>query len=377
MNGSEVPTCRMCGAPLRLILADLGGIAQTLSDFPTGPAFRVHLCTGCWTPWAQGDAVWFGPVPGAGPDCRETGAAARLIEALRLGPASLVLGCDPAGDEALAPFAQHGIPTLAARLPPPSARPNGDGLIRRLRAEGRRPDLVLAGAALSSAEASDALIGRLAALIAAQAVLAFDVVPALHVLNELDLAALCAAPHPFRSVLALERQFAAHGLRLFDAMPLAQGRLRLLACRRNAPHPERPGLARVRREEAVARLDRAEGYGDFAPRLGAALVRLTDFLTSAHHGRKRVAALGTGAPGALLLAAAGLGPDLIMGCVGPAGATPAAIPAMTAAALRAAPPDFLLVLPGADRDAALAAFADLRRAGTRFVTALPQVTVTA
>jgi hypothetical protein len=66
-----------------------------------------------------------------------------------------------------------------------------------------------------------------------------------------------------------------------------------------------------------------------------------------------------------------------MGCVGPAGATPAAIPAMTAAALRAAPPDFLLVLPGADRDAALAAFADLRRAGTRFVTALPQVTVTA
>lgn len=364
---------------MQAAFADFGAMTRAVSGTLTPPDLRVMLCSACWTPETVGDPDWFDVMQQAIDDDREAALASRLIETLRLGPDSLVLGLGPQSGALLRPFLNRGIPAHPDGHPAPSPDLNGEILSHPLRTGSRRVELVIAGAALSRSDASPGLLGRLAATISAQAVLAFDIVPALHILTELDIAALCRAPHAFHAIFALDRQLAIHGVRLFDALPLGQGQVRLLACRSSASHPERPGLARLRREEAAARLDRAEGYGEFSPSLGSAILRLGDFLTSAHHGRRRVVALAGGAPGALLLSVTGFGKEVIAGYVGSLGKGPiaATLPRMDPDDLHRDPPDFLLILPGADHAAARVHFAHLRRSGTRFVSTLPHVTLTA
>lgn len=201
-------------------------------------------------------------------------------------------------------------------------------------------------------------------------------------LSDLALDRICAAPQPALSLVALEPLLAAAGLKPFDAEPLADGWLRLFAAPARQARAERVGLMRVRQAEAAARLARADGYSDFAPRLARAVEGLSDFLSSARHGHKSVAAIGSPQAARLLSKADAIRPgDLayLVPADGPTGQDLSDLPAPVAGPdeLRRRRPDFLLMLPGQDRARLLADCADLRRLGTCFVSAFPTVTLIA
>lgn len=201
-------------------------------------------------------------------------------------------------------------------------------------------------------------------------------------LADLALDRICAAPQPALSLAALEPLLAAAGLRPFDAEPPADGWLRLFAAPTRQARAERVGLMRIRQAEAAVRLDRADGYTDFAPRLARAVDGLSDFLTSARHGRKSVAAIGSPQAARLLSEAGAIRPGDLAYLVladSPAGQDPMDLPAPVKPPdeLRRRRPDFLLILPGQNRARLLADCTDLRRQGTCFVSAFPTVTLIA
>ena len=213
----------------------------------------------------------------------------------------------------------------------------------------------------------------------------FDIPHLDAALSDLALNLLCATPQPALSLAALEPLMAAAGLRPFDAEPLAEGWLRLYAAPLRQTRPERVGLMRVRQAEAAARLDRADGYAEFAPRFTRAIYGLSDFLTSARHGRKSVAATGSPQAARLLVQTGAVGSgDLAFLVLADGQADPGQTdqsdlpaPVIRPQDLRGHRPDFLLILPGQGRAQVLADFADLRRQGTCFVSAFPTVTLIA
>jgi C-methyltransferase C-terminal domain len=191
--------------------------------------------------------------------------------------------------------------------------------------------------------------------------------------------------YSYLSLLAVEKIFRNAGLRVFEVeeLPTHGGSLRVWACLDGASHRERPGVAKIRADEAAARLDSAEGYRGFTEKVEAVRDGLLDFLTSAHHGRKTVAAYGAAAKGNTLLNYCGIGPDMIAFCVDKNPAKQSTllpgsrIPVYDVDELRRRRPDFVLILPWNLRSEIMTQLADLRAAGTRFVTAVPNVSVTA
>ena len=88
----------------------------------------------------------------------------------------------------------------------------------------------------------------------------------------------------YLSLLAVERIFAAHGLKVFDVeqLPTHGGSLRVLACRSTSTkHPEQAGLQRVRGEEAAMGFDTIEAYQGFEPKVREVREQLLRFLRDA------------------------------------------------------------------------------------------------
>ncbi|MGO8609802.1 SAM-dependent methyltransferase, partial [Rhizobium johnstonii] len=74
----------------------------------------------------------------------------------------------------------------------------------------------------------------------------------------------------YLSLLAVEKVFAAHGLKTFDVeeLPTHCGSLRVLACRATSTaHAIGHGLAEVRTAEAAAGFDKVETYEAFQSRV--------------------------------------------------------------------------------------------------------------
>ncbi len=174
-------------------------------------------------------------------------------------------------------------------------------------------------------------------------------------------------------------------MRVFDVEELAThgGSLRVHACRDDAGLAEQVGVAKVRADEAHAKLDRPEGYEGFADKVHAVRDGLLNFLNSAKVQGKSVAAYGAAAKGNTLLNYCQIGPDLIAYCVdrNPAKQNTllpgSRIPVHDVDHLYEQPPDFVLILPWNLKDEVIGQLSDLRTGGTRFVTAVPETTVSA
>ena len=190
--------------------------------------------------------------------------------------------------------------------------------------------------------------------------------------------------YSYLSLLAVEKVFADKGLRVFDVqeLPTHGGSLRVYACRKDANWTEQPGVAKVRADEAAAKLDSEEGYLGFAEKVEAVRDGLLQFLNSAKVQGKTVAAYGAAAKGNTLLNYCQVGPDLIAYCVdrNPAKQNTllpgSRIPVHDVDHLRKVQPDFVLILPWNLKAEVIRQLADLRKGGTRFVTAVPETTIT-
>ncbi len=409
---SDQPKCRSCGAALTLTLVDLGLSPLANSYVPLSragtidPRYPLHarVCEACWLVQVE-DAVpadqifdseyaYFSSFSDSWlAHCRAY--AARMVAELTLGPDNLVVEIASNDGYLLQYFAQAGVPVLGIE---PSgntaaeAEKKGvptlvefftEALAVRLAAEGRRPDLICSANVLAHVPDINDFVRGVAALLRGEAVYTVEFPHVLNMIKLVQFDTIYHEHYSYLSLLAVERIFAAAGLRVFEVeeLPTHGGSLRVYACLQGAARAVRPGLAKVRADEAAAKLDRAAGYQGFTARVEALRDGLMAFLQTAKREGKSVAAYGAAAKGNTFLNYCGIGTDLISFCVD---RNPAKqdtllpgshIPVLAVETLRANRPDYVLILPWNIAGEVRAQMADLHAAGTRFVIAVPGIRI--
>jgi SAM-dependent methyltransferase len=401
-------TCRSCGAPLSRSFVDLGRTPLANSYVPPhaagapDPTFPLHarICDACLLVQVEavtppedifGEYAYFSSyssswVAHAKRFCEDAtrrfglSASSLVVEVasndgylLRhfLAAGIGVLGIEPAANVAEAAKAL-GIPV--------EVRFFGRAAAADLVAAGRAADLVVANNVLAHVPDLNDFVAGLARVLKPAGVLSVEFPHLLNLVREVQFDTIYHEHYCYFSLLAVERAFARHGLRVFDVetLPTHGGSLRVLACRADgAPRAEEPGLARVRAAERAAGLDRVEAYAGFQAKVDAVRDALLAFLRRARAEGRKVAAYGAAAKGNTLLNYCGIGIDLVeyvvdlnphkQGRLLPGSRLPVHAPSRLAETR----PDYVLVLPWNIAAEITSSMAHVRGWGGRFVVAVP------
>ena len=408
------PKCRHCGSEMPLTFVDLGLSAVANSYVPMDkvdepePKYTLHtrVCENCWLVQVDedvppekiftGDYAYFSSFSdswlahmrayadmvtkrfGLGSDSFVVEIASNDGYLLKNFVASgiPVLGIEPSGSVAAA-AEKAGVPTMVEFF--------GEKLAKRLFADGKRPDLICSANVLAHVPDINDFVAGIATLLTGDAVYTVEFPHLLRLIEEVQFDTIYHEHYSYLSLLAVEKVFASKGLRVFDVeeLPTHGGSLRVYACLEGAGHAEAPGLSKVRADEKAAKLDSREGYEGFADRVKAVRTGLLEFLDRAKAQGKLVASYGAAAKGNTLLNYCDIGPDLVAYCVdrNPAKQNTllpgSRIPVFDVDELRKRQPDFVLILPWNLRSEIIGQLSDLREGGTRFVTAVPAIKVTA
>ncbi|WP_171206910.1 class I SAM-dependent methyltransferase [Ruegeria sp. HKCCA0235A] len=406
------PVCRSCGAALTQTLVDLGLSPLANSYVPPEragtacPRYPLHawVCNDCYLVQVE-DAVPADEIFNADyayfssySDSWLAHARAyvkQMVDRLDLGPDDLVIEIASNDGYLLQYFVEKGIPVLgiepsgsvAAAAEEKGVRTLvdyfGEALARKVAATEKPPVLIASANVLAHVPDINDFVAGIATLLTGDAVYTVEFPHLLNLIREVQFDTIYHEHYSYLSLLAVEKIFAKAGLRVFDVeeLPTHGGSLRVFACLEGASHPEGPGLAKVRADEAAAQFDRPEGYMNFTIQVEALRDGLLAFLREANAKGDTIAAYGAAAKGNTLLNYAGIGPDLISYCVdrNPAKQNTllpgSHIPVHGVEALRETPPDYVLILPWNIRDEVIGQLSDLKAHGTRFVTAVPEVRI--
>jgi SAM-dependent methyltransferase len=404
--------CRLCGAPLTLSFIDLG--AMPLANFYLSardldrpePVYPLHarVCGQCRLVQVEDavppDAIFSDYAYFSSYAQSWVAHARRYAEAMAprfgLGKSSLVvevasndgyllqhfvamgvpvLGIEPAANVAEAAEA-IGVPTRVMFL--------GAATARALAAEGVAADLIAGNNVLAHVPDLNDFVAGLAILLKPDGVLTMEFPHLMRLVEGVQFDTIYHEHFSYLSLLAVERAFGRHGLAVFDVeeLPTHGGSLRVFARHvGSAAHPEQPAVATLRAVEAAAGLDGDAWYAGFAPRVAAVRDGLLTFLDRAKAEAKSVAAYGAAAKGNTLLNFCGIGPDRIAFVVDanphkqghwlPGSRLPIHAPAM----LKAAKPDYVLILPWNLRSEIASAHAYIGDWGGRFVVAVPELEI--
>lgn len=404
-------TCRSCGAPLQRTFIDLGGTPLANSYVRPEDADRpdavyplhARVCDSCflvqvddvvppeeifseyayfssyaasWVEharrYAEGMIARFGLSPSS--KVLEIASNDGYLLQHFLPPGIPVLGIEPAANVAEAARAR-GVATEVAFF--------GRATAERLRAGGHAADLMAANNVLAHVPDINDFVAGVPILLAPQGVWTIEFPHLLNLMEQVQFDTIYHEHYSYLSLLAVERLFDRHGLRVFDVeeLPTHGGSLRIFACHRGAAHREGEGLGRVRAREAAAGLDRPSTYDGFDPKVRAIKAGLLDFLHGAKAAGKTVAAYGAAAKGNTMLNYCGIDGDLIayvvdrnpvkQGRLLPGSRLPIHGPERIAATR----PDYVLILPWNLRTEISREMADIRSWGGRFVVAVPRLEV--
>jgi SAM-dependent methyltransferase len=314
---------------------------------------------------------------------------------LGLGPGSLVVEVGSNDGYLLQHFLALGVPVLGIEPARNAARvATGKGIAtevaffgtqtaERLAARGVRADLAVANNVLAHAPGILDFAQGFARILAREGVASFEF-PHLLELIEGNLFDTIYHEHfSYLSLLAVERVFAAAGLRVFDVeeLPTHGGSLRLYACLAGASHPETERVGALRAKERGARLHELAGYEGFAARIEAAKSGFLAFLERARREGRSVAAYGAAAKGNTFLGVCGV-TSADIPCVFDRSREKQGrllpgshLPIFPPERIGEVRPDYLLILPWNLADEIGAAMAEVRRWGGRFVVALPRLRI--
>ncbi|MDP2296527.1 MAG: class I SAM-dependent methyltransferase [Pseudolabrys sp.] len=405
-----IPHCQGCGAPLTRTLVDLGTMPLANSFVKPDrrgpePAYPLHarVCDNCLLVQVDSvvppgeifsDYLYFSSYS----DSWLAHArlyAAMAIERFALDAKSMVveiasndgylltnfidagipcLGIEPAANVAKAAIAK-GVPTEVAFF--------GTDTARRLAGQGRRADLLAAKNVLAHVPDINDFVAGIAILLKPEGVFTVEFPHLMNLIAQVQFDTIYHEHFTYLSLLAIERVFARHGLRVFDVEEIAThgGSLRVFVCLNASARAEQPGGAAVRAKEVQAQLDRPEGYQGLAERVDRVRRDLLAFLDNARSEGRTVAAYGAAAKGNTLLNFCGIGPDRIafvadrstakQGLLLPG----SRIPVLAPDAIFAEKPDYVVVLPWNLIDELSGQLAGIAGWGGRLVTAIPHLKV--
>ncbi len=405
--------CRLCGAPLRLTLVDLGAsplansylTAEALQGAETHYPLRPQVCETCWlvqlpafeSPEAIfGDYLYFSSFSDSWLAHCE-GLARELTQRLGLGSASRVVEVASNDGYLLQFFQRDGIPVLGvepaanvaevarSRGIPTEVRFMGAAFGGELAAAGRQADLLLGLNVLAHVPDLHDFAEGLRLSLAPGGTLVMEFPHVLDLIRGVQFDTIYHEHFSYLSLLAVERLFRDHGLAVFDVTRLAThgGSLRLFACSAGDSRPGQPSAAllALRAEERAGHLDRPEGYTPLAEQALRIKHDLLRHLLEARSAGRKVVGYGAPAKGVTLLNYCGLGPDLLPYTVDRSPSKQGRflpgcrIPILRPEDLLADRPDEVLILPWNLRTEIMAQMAGIRAWGGRFVVPIPRLEV--
>ncbi|ABS64954.1 C-methyltransferase [Parvibaculum lavamentivorans DS-1] len=260
----------------------------------------------------------------------------------------------------------------------------GVQLATELAAAGRQADLTAANNVLAHVPDINDFVSGFAALLKPSGVSTFEFPHLLKLVQENQFDTIYHEHYSYLSLTAVNRIFAANGLRCFDVeeLPTHGGSLRVYAQRADSGrHEASPRLAAMLAREEECGVASESFYEGFQARAGKMKDDFLEFLIDAKRKGLKVGAYGAAAKGNTLMNFAGIRPDLIPYVVDRAAAKQgkfmpgSRIPIVGEARIKQDRPDVIVILPWNIREEVMAQLAYAREWGAVFVTAVPELTV--
>jgi hypothetical protein len=408
MNGCTITQCRYCAAPLRVSVVDLGNQPYSNSyprveDLAQERSYplQVRLCTECFLVQTDFDAppdeifsaeyAYFSSYSTSWV-AHARKYAEQMISRFGLGAHSMVVEVASNDGYLLQHFVERSIPCRGVEPTEGTARAAeakgvpteiaffGESTARDLAARGFSADLMAANNVLAHVPGIADFVRGFAVLLKPEGVVTFEFP---HLLQLFRLHAFDTIYHEhffYLSLRAVERIFSDCGLRVFDIEQLTThgGSLRVFACRQSAARETSSSVSLVRKEEEAAGFATVSGYAGLEPAVARIKNETRAFAERVRAGGKRVAAYGAAAKGSTFLNTCGLkSNDVILvadanvqkqGRLMPG----SHIPIVAPDDLRMLRPDYVIILPWNLKTEIMNQLRDLRDAGTRFATAIPE-----
>lgn len=405
MTTTSAPKCLGCGAPLTRTLVDLGAMPLANAFVAAGtpepdPRYPLHarVCDACLLVQVEpavppeaifSDYAYFSSFSDSW--LAHARAYSRMaIDRFALTAASKVVEIASNDGYLLTNFVQAGIPCLGiepaanvaasarAKGVPTEVAFFGTATAQRLAAAGHQADLLVAKNVLAHVPDINDFVAGIAILLRADGVFTVEFPHLLNLIRGVQFDTIYHEHFTYLSLLAVERIFTRHGLRVFDVteIPTHGGSLRVFAGHAGGPHPSEPAVAAVRAKEIAAQLDRPEGYAGFAPRVEKVRRDLLAFLDAADG---TVAAYGAAAKGNTLFNYCGIGRERVAFVVDRNPAKQgrllpgSRIPVREPEAIFAEKPGYVLILPWNLKEEISERLSAIREWSGRFVTAIPDI----
>ncbi len=400
--------CRLCGGRLAQTFVDLGAAPPCQSFLRPGqldamePHYPLHalVCGSCFlvqlkdyvapesifreyayfsscsTSWVEHAKAYCGMIASRlalGPDSLVVEIACNdgylLQHFLPMGIP--VLGVEPALNVA-AEAERKGIPVIAEFF--------GAELAARLRAEGKRADLIVGNNVLAHVPDPNGFLKGVKDLLKPEGVATFEF-PHLERLmagNEFDT--IYHEHFSYFSFLAIERLAHGCGLILIDVeeLPTHGGSLRIYLSHRDAAWRPAASVARLLQRERDAGFEKLETYAVFGEQVKRAKRNLLAFLIEAKANGQRICGYGAPGKGNTLLNYCGIGADFLdflvdrnpykQGLFTPG----TRIPILSPEAIDAHKPDVILILPWNLKDEITSQMRHALEWGARFAVPLPE-----
>ncbi len=405
--------CRHCGTELHLPFLDLGSappsnayLSETALRGPeTWYPLRVLVCESCWLVQTEdhagreqlfdADYAYFSSFSSSWLEHAKAYVQA-MHERFKLGALSNVVEVAANDGYLLQYVKQAGIPCYGIEPTTSTAeaarklgidiveRFFGVALARELVAAGRSADLTAANNVLAHVPDINDFVGGFAILLKEQGVSTFEFPHLLRMVQECQFDTAYHEHYSYLSLTAVQRVFAANGLKVFDVQELTThgGSLRVYAQRSDSgKHPVTPAVAELLAREQTAGMTTPGFYSGFQNEAERIKRELLEFLLQAKKEGRKVGAYGAAAKGNTLMNFAGVRPDLLPYVVdlNPAKQDKympgSRIPIVSEAHLKQHRPDDVIILPWNLRTEITAQLSYIREWGGRFVTAVPRLTV--
>lgn len=405
-------TCRHCGTPLEQTFIDLGFAppsnaylsAADLSRPELYFPLRLLVCQDCWLVQTQdfaradelftADYAYFSSTSSSWL-AHAAAYADKMTRRLSLAKDSFVievasndgyllrnfvaagvpcLGIEPTTATAVAAEAQ-GIPVLREFF--------GETMGRRLAAEGKQADLIAGNNVYAHVPDINDFTRGLKAALKPGGTVTLEFPHLARLLEEAQFDTIYHEHFSYLSLYTVTRIFGTAGLRVCDVeeLPTHGGSLRVYGCHAGDPRSDDPAVERLLAEEKRRGLRSSQVYEGFQERVDRVKNDLLVFLLEARSSGKVVAGYGAAAKGNTLLNYAGVKPDLLPFVCDAAPSKQGKflpgshVPILSPSALRERRPDYLLILPWNLAAEVKQQNGELREAGTKFVTAVPELRV--
>lgn len=404
--------CRHCQTQLARIFLDLGHAplsnaylsAADLDRAETAYPLRLYACDACGLVQTQdhasaaemfkADYAYFSSTSRSWLD-HAARYCGMITERLGLTAESFVVEVASNDGYLLRNFVDAGIPCLgveptdgtadaAEKLGVPVLRKFfGEALGKGLAADGRAADLVIGNNVYAHVPDINDFTCGLAALLKPEGVITLEFPHLMRLIEHCQFDTTYHEHFSYLSLAAAIRIFEYAGLRVFDVeeLPTHGGSLRVYGCRRQAGHVTRPEVTGLLAEEEARGLRESGPYDGFQARAEKVKNDLLAFLLAAKREGKSVAGYGAAAKGNTLLNFAGVKRDLLRficdAAVSKQGRyMPGShIPILPPQALAEQRPDYVVILPWNIAEEVRSQLASLSVGGTKFVTAVPELTV--